>query len=544
MNCKIEKHVKAFIDIVRSGEYVESEDLVLFCKLVENAFKNEKLKWDDKQIEKYFSYEKYFPFKLFPWEKCLFVLHNCIFTAEGFPRFPELFIYVGRGSGKNGYLSFEDFCLMTDTHGIKEYDIDICANNEEQAETSFLDIYKVLESNKKIMSHFFTWNREVITNISTGSKLKYRTNNAKTKDGLRTGKVDFDELHAFENYDNLDVFTTGLGKKPSPRLTYTSTNGDVRESVLDDFIKRSEKILNGKVEDGGFLPFICRLTKESQVDNEENWHMANPSLRYLPHLLAEIRREYRTYKEEPEKHRGFIVKRMNLLKDKIDTVVTSWENIQATNQPVPTLMGKSCVCGVDYAKTSDFVSVSLVFKVKGKYVALNHSWFCTQSKDRRRMKFPVDEMARRGLVTMVDDVEINPTLVCDYINSMSYVYDIEKIAMDNYRYTLFAKELEKIGYSAIEKKVKLVRPSDIMKIQIKINSLFNTKRIVWGDDPLMRWFCNNTKLVEAPHGNFLYDKIEPKTRKTDGFMAFVSAMTLDEEIGEEADFTIMDIITI
>lgn len=117
-------------------------------------------------------------------------------------------------SGKNGYLAFEDFCLISPYCEIKQYDIDICATAEEQARTSFDDIYNILENpaQTKKLKRFFYWNKEVITGRKNKSKIKYRTNNAKSKDGLRSGKVDFDEVHAYENYDNIKVFTTALGK--------------------------------------------------------------------------------------------------------------------------------------------------------------------------------------------------------------------------------------------------------------------------------------------------------------------------------------------
>ena len=56
----------------------------------------------------------------------------------------------------------------------------------------------------------------------------------------------------------------------------------------------------------------------------------------------------------------------------------------------------------------------------------------------------------------------------------------------------------------------------------------------------MRWFTNNTKLEPAPNNNFKYSKIEPKSRKTDGFMAFVAAVTLEEEIPDEVDFAFLE----
>ena len=133
-------------------------------------------------------------------------------------------------------------------------------------------------------------------------------------------------------------------------------------------------------------------------------------------------------------------------------------------------------------------------------------------------------------MTIVDDVEVHPSIVTDWIAEQSRKYNIEKIAIDDYRYTLMSRELSRIGYEAADKRVKMVRPSDIMRIQPKIASIFANGSLSVGDDPLFRWFINNTKLEPAPNNNYKYGKIEPKSRKTDGFMAYVAAMTIEEEI--------------
>ena len=78
--------------------------------------------------------------------------------------------------------------------------------------------------------------------------------------------------------------------------------------------------------------------------------------------------------------------------------------------------------------------------------------------------------------------------------------------------------------------MKLTRPSDIAKIQPVVESTFNNQKIIWGDNPLMRWFTNNAKLVPWQNNTKVFGKIEPKSRKTDGFMALVSAMTISDEL--------------
>lgn len=532
------KYIKEYLDIIDNEVFPMCKEQKLLSKFIKNIFDNEKLIIDEEKVEKYFSYQKYFPFNLFPWEKFLFVLHNCVFKENGLPRFADLFILVGRGSGKNAYLAYEDFCLITPTHGIKNYDIDISANSEDQAKTTFNDIYNILEDPKytKKMKRNFYWNKEEIINLKTKSKIKFRTNNPKGKDGLRSGKVDFDEIHAYQNWANINVFTTGLGKKDNPRRTYITTNGDVRDGPLDNLLEKAIMILKGEVEDNGFLPFICKLDEEKEVDNPDNWAKANPSLPYRPSLMEQMKKEYADYKINPYVNNAFMTKRMNIPKGSKDIEVTSWENILSTNKDIPNLEGASCTIGIDYTKVNDMMSVGLLFLKGGIYYWVSHSWFCTNSRDKDRIKAPLEEWSEQGLLTIVDDIEINPDMATEWIQEQLIKYNFVKLGVDNFRLALLSKSMKNIGIDATNKEqVKIIRPSDIMKIVPVIDSLFNNHQIVWGDNPLMRWFTNNTKLTDKNLGNYVYDKIEPKSRKTDGFMAFAHAMIAAQDVLEDED---------
>lgn len=533
MSCRIPQPVKDYLDLIDQHAEEMCEWQHKLKAMILRIFNEETLSFDVQQIEKYLSYQKYFPFDLFDWEKFCFVLHNCVFREDGYPRFPDLKIIVGRGAGKNGYLSFEDFCLITDTHGIENYDVDIYATSEDQAMTSFKEIYQVLEKHKQKLQRFFYWNKVVITNLKTKSSIRYRTRNADTKDGGRPGKNDFDEEHAYQNWELIDVANTGLGKIDHPRTTVITTQGDVREGPLDDDLKTCKDILDGKQPDNGTLPFLCMLDDKKEIHDERKWNKANPSLRYRPQLLEQMRKEYQQYLKHHETSRAFVVKRMNLVEENKETAVTSWENILSTNRPLPDLTGHSCICGIDYAKTSDFVAAGLLFKQDGMRYWISHAWFCNQSKDKSRIKPNLKAWEEMGILTIIDDVEIHPQIITDWIKEKRKTYNITKIVMDDFRYTLFSSYLKLIGFDAKDKeRMKRIRPSDIMKVVPVIDSHFNNQIIVWGDDPFMRWCTNNVKLVPAGKGNYLYDKQEEKSRKTDGFMAFAAAETCDDELVE------------
>lgn len=542
------KEISNYIALVRCGLIEVCEEQIQLVNYVEKCFEIEDIYVDEEELHKYLSLQKYFPFELFEWEVFCFTLHNCTYKKDGSLRWPDLLILVGRGAGKNGYIAFEDFCLISQYNKVKKYHIDICANSEEQAMTSFNDVYDVLEDNKVKLEKHFEWNKEVIKNKKTGSELKFRTSNAKTKDGGRPGKVDFDEYHQYEDYKTIQVFKTGLGKKKNPRTTITTTNGDVRDGPLDKIIARSKQILNGAIADNGLLPFICKLDNEKEVDNPKMWDKANPSLHRNKDLQEQMKREYIDYKDDPVSNSSFMTKRMNIPKGNLDKEVTSWENILATNQEIPNLEGKTCVVAIDYAKTTDFVAAGLLFKYKGKYCWITHTWVCRQSRDLPRIKAPLEEWASPEggeLLTFVDGPEIPPETPANWLANMAIKYNITNLAMDNYRWTLLRKALNNVGFDTEKNganNVKLIRPSNEMLTYPIINSAFTNHNIIWGDNPLMRWYANNTCLKAEKYENYTFGKIEPKSRKTDGFKAFVAAMCISEDLEDSGEeFNIDDL---
>lgn len=537
----INPYILRYIEMVESGEIEACEEQHLLVAHVRKCFETEDIYTDDAQLEKYLSLVKYFPYeRLFEWEEFCIGLHCCTYRRlDGMPRWPDLFELMGRGGGKDGYIAFESFGLISEYNGILRYDIDICANNEDQAKAPFDDVLGVLEdpSQTKKLRRFFYWNKEEIINLKTKSKIKYRTNSPKGKDGLRSGAVTFNEIHAYEDYANINVFTTGLGKKKHPRRTYATTNGDVRDGPLDHLIDRSEQILKGDIPDNGLLPFICKLNSKDEVHNPKNWEKANPSLRYRPDLQEEIRKEYDEWKMNPAQFSAFMTKRMNIPDGNKEIEVTDWENIKATNKPLPDLSGWSAVVGIDYTKVTDWASVDIHFRKGDIRYDISHSWLCLKSTDIPRFKIPWRVWADQGYLTLVDDVEINPDILTDYISQYAQKYNIVKLAIDNFRFALMKRSLEKIGFDAHDRKnIKLVRPSDIMKVVPVIDSCFVNHFFNWGDNPPLRWAVNNTKLIASGKkqgtdtGNFYYGKIEGKSRKTDPFMGVAHAMTIEDEL--------------
>lgn len=544
---KLNEHIQRFVDQVESGDLRTSKEVKALVGHVKYCFEHEDIYVDAEQADHYMGLAKYFPFeRVFPWQEFVITLHDCTYWADtGLPRWPDLFCMIGRGAGKDGTIALESVALASPYNGIPGYDIDICANNEEQALRPVLDIVDAFDSSdyKKRLKKWFSWKTESVQSLRTKAQIRGRTNNPKGKDGMRSGIVVFNEIHQYENYNNINVFTTGLGKHPHPRRSYYTTNGDVREGPLDDLLETAEGILFGGDPDNGLLPLICRLDSKEEVDDPRNWEKANPSLPYLQPLQSETEKEYREWKKNPQRLPAFMTKRMNIPDGASEIKVTDYENIKATNRELPDLTGWTCVAGIDFSKITDWVSVDLHFKQGDQRFDISHSWICTASKDIPRIKAPWKEWVDQGRITLVDDVEIHPELVTDYLYEMKRKYTIRAVAIDDFRYALLARQLQAIGFDPKSlKNLKLVRPSDIMKVAPVIDSCFANQYFTWGDAPELRWATNNTKLIrygrklgqanDQDLGNYVYGKIEAKSRKTDPFMALVAAMTIEDQIIE------------
>lgn len=544
-NCKISKHIQEWIDIVENETYAVCEEQKLLVAHVKECFANEDIYTDEEQLEKYIDLAKYFPFEVvFPWQKFVIGLHDCTYWRKsGMPRWPDLFCELGRGAGKDGTIAWESVCLTSPYNGIREYDVDICANNEDQAMRPVIDVINAFEAPEHVkkLKKFYRWTKEKVTSLKTGSIIKGRTNSPKGKDGLRSGIVIFNEIHQYEDYKNINVFTTGLGKKAHPRRSYYTTNGDVPEGPLDDLLETSEEILRGGEPDNGLLPFICKLNKKEDVHDEANWAMANPSLPYLPNLMEETRKEYREWKKNPRRLPAFMTKRMNIRENAEEMSVADYEVIKSTKKELPNLEKWNCTCGIDFSKITDWASVNLHFRDGDNRYDINHSWICMNSKDLPRIKAPWKEWAEAGRITLVDDVEIHPSLITDYIQEAKKKYTIKMMAIDDFRFALIGDALKEIGFDMkIHKNLKLIRPSDIMRVAPVIDSCFANQWFSWGDAPELRWATNNTKLIrygrkvgqpdDADLGNYVYGKIEAKSRKTDPFMALVASMTVESEL--------------
>ncbi|KAA9534126.1 terminase large subunit domain-containing protein [Listeria monocytogenes] len=544
-------HVDYYINQFKNGEVKfnqERKDLIAY--LERDILSRNDLYFDDKMIEDCISYgEKWF-FPLQPFQKFL-IAFVFLFQKSNNRNFYRKFLWMlGRGGGKNGLLSVVLNFLQTELHGVENYNISIVANTEDQAKTSFEEIYDVIKK-KKVLQKAFSYGKSQITSKHTNATLRFRTSNGETKDGLRDGAVAFDEIHQYESNKDVKVHISGLGKRRSPREFYVGTDGYVREGFLDKLKEKAQKVLKGQTRPNAIFPFICKLDNESQVDEVENWEMANPMFseprsEYADILFETVLEEYEDLEDDPSNREEFMTKRMNLPLVDLERSVAPWEEILATNRDFPDLTGKQCIGSLDFGSVRDFAACGLLFRVGDDYVFKTHSFVIKHFADiyygysrktfegtQVKEKFaPIREWERQGLLTVIDEPSLDPQHVVQWFVQMRDQYGLTKVIADNFKLDVLRPLLENEGFE-----VEMIRrPRSIHGLLApRIESAFANKHIIFGDNPLMRWYTNNVLVHVKNDGLKEYLKKEEVRRKTDGFQAFVHAMYRADEL-EEVDY--------
>lgn len=515
---------------------------------------------DSERIRQGLSLEKYFPYKLLPWERYQFaVIVGVFLRMPGMPYddiyFHEVRDIMGRGSGKNGFIDFLALYFISPFHGVKGYNVDLIANGEDQAGTSIKDVAELIREpidpryEKALQSNFRPYGEKVVGK-KMHAEFRLNTTSTKNKDSKRTGCIIFDEKHQYRDTRNMNTLRSGLGKMKWSREITITTDGHERDGVLDKEKAQNEIILREYDPNNRVFINWFRIEKEEEWSDIDKIVKANPSIAdpSFFSLRQQIQDEIIKMPNTPDYFYEFLAKRCNFPLTDPQYAVAEWSDIEAcTRKPAFELVpGMSCVGGVDYTKTNDFCGCVLIFRQGVEYVTIHHSFICKKSRDLPHIKAPIDEWVKAGYCTVIDDVEISPDIPVQWFQKYAEKYSIEMIGIDNYRYTWLNKHFTSIGFNAFDKNNKnifLVRPSEIAKTSAIVNSIF-LQHTMSGWDRMMCWYTNNTKKMLDAKGNISYGKIEPNLRKTDGFQAYVHAVCCigylpEDSVLPEAGFAVM-----
>lgn len=562
------KYVDDYIQKWRNGEIILNKKRIQLIEWLEKEIlpRSDLYYFDTDRLEDYISFSEAWHFPLEDWQKFIASFIFMYYKDKDSVVFRIFLLIIGRGAGKNGFASTLSHYFISSLHDIENYDVSIVANNEEQAKRSFNDVFNAIIKSHKLsaintrdtlfdddpIGEFEPW-KSNIKSVITQSKLLFHTSNAKTKDGGREGAIIFDEFHEYEDSELVKVFTGGLGKVRHPRQFFIGTKGFVREGYFDMMYGRAESILTGKMDFNGIFPFICELDDVSEMDDEDMWAKANPALQKPltdrgERLIETVRDEYADLVDEPSGRPAFVVKRMNLLEGDLEHSVASPEELDLTNREPFSTDGLVPIGSLDYGSVRDFAACGLLFKKNEEYYFKTHSFVMKHFADVHYgysstantfgsgKQAPIRLWEQMKLLTVKDEPTLNPKHIVDYFIRAREEHGVQKIVADRYRLDILRQPLEEAGFEveAINNP-KAIHPL----LAPRVEDAFANGKIIFGDNPLMRWYTNNVYVNETKNGK-IFEKKERIKRKIDGFDALIYAMYRANELVDAGSFAFAD----
>lgn len=551
------KYVDEYIKLYEDGKIkLNKERIMLIEYLRKHVLNRDDLYFDDEMIENCIKFGEKWYFPLTPFNKFLIAFIFLFFKKNDRVFYRKHLWLIARGAGKNGLISVVTHFLTSQLHGIREYNISIVANSEEQAKTSFEETYNVI-GRSDVLKTLFARRKTDITCKETDSVLKFRTSNGETKDGLRDGAVVFDEIHQYEGNKDVRVHISGLGKKANPREFYIGTDGYIRDGFLDNMKEIALKVLKGEARVNSLFPFICKIDNEEEVDDVTNWEKANPMLceprgEYAQGLYDTIHEEYQDLEDDPSNREEFMTKRMNIPVTDLEKSVATWEEIAATGREMPEV-DDECIGSLDYAAIRDFAACGLLFRKDDDYIFKTHSFsrkafvdkYYSYSKKHntemagKKTFAPIREWEEQGLLSVMEGEALDPNDIVDwFVQKRDEGYRIKKIIADNFKMDVLRPLFEAEGFE-----VEIIRnPRAIHSLLApRLELAFANRNIIFGDNPLMQWYISNVVVSIRKDGNKEFLKKEPIRRKTDGFEAFIYSLYRADDLLNNNDFFIGDI---
>ncbi|SET86431.1 Phage Terminase, partial [Oceanobacillus limi] len=335
------KYVEDYIKKWKCGKILLNKKRILLIGLIEKHIlpRDDLYYFDEEQINNYIEFSETWYFELDEWEYFIAPFIFLFRKEDDEPVFDEFVINMGRGGGKNGFISTLANYFISELHGIDYYDVSIVANSEKQAKRSFQECFRTIKKKgNEVLEEEFEAFKSSITGLTTQSVFEYKTSNASSQDGGREGAVIYDEYHEMESTEIVDVFSGGLGKVDCGRQFFIGTKGFIREGYFDIKYRECEDILKGLIEFKGVFPYICELDAIEEMDDPDNWEKANPAFQKPlnkrgKRLFNTVMKEYTKLSYNPSGRTAFVTKRMNFIEDNMENSVASREEIMATDRP-------------------------------------------------------------------------------------------------------------------------------------------------------------------------------------------------------------------
>lgn len=445
-------------------------------------------------------------------------------------QYNECLIIEGRKNGKTTELAaIETDLLVNDKEGAPQiYNV---ATMRDQAMLGFTACYKMIKQSPSLAKHIKKRTSDLYFAQNMGF-IRALASNTNSLDGLDVHGGVIDELGAIKNRDIYDLVKQAMAARRQPLLFCITTNGFIRNGIFDTQYEYAAGILEGRIKDDKFLPFIYELDSLSEWDKEDCWIKANPGLGPIK-SYSFLRRNVQKAKDDPSFKPTVLVKDFNL-KQTAEAAWLRWEDLN-NEEKIGDKQFRYGIGGFDAADSVDLNAAKILcMRPEDEKIYVKQMYWLPQrvldeyenyGRRQGRDNVPYTLWKEMGLLRTVDTYKVNKKVILDWFLEIWEKEDIYMTAIGYDPWHIdesLLREFESaFGASAmIPVRQGVATLSQPMK---ELKADLGAKKIVYDNNPIDKMCLANTAVKTDINGNIQPVKTDDPRKRIDGTMALLDA---------------------
>lgn len=443
-------------------------------------------------------------------------------------QYNECLIMEGRKNGKTTELaSVEIDLLANDQEGAPQiYNI---ATMLDQAKLGFTACHKMIRQSPMLSKHIRKRASDLYFKYNFGF-IKALASNSNSLDGLDVHGAVIDELAAIKNRDIYDLIKQAMGARKQPLLFCITTNGFIRDGIFDSQYEYASGILNGKIRDKRFLPFIYELDSIDEWDKEECWIKANPGIGTIK-SYDYLRQMVQKAKDDISFKPTVLVKDFNM-KQTAESAWLRWEEIN-NEELIGDKKFRYGIGGMDAADSVDLNAAKVLCMRKDdpKIYVKQMYWipqrvideFENSGKRQGRDNVPYAIWKEMGLLRTVDTYKVDKKVMLDWF--------LEVVEKDDVYIMAIGYDPWHIDDSLLREFESAFGPNVMVPVRQGVATLSSPMKdlraelgahnIVYNNNPIDKWCMANTVIKTDINGNIQPVKGMDSRNRIDGTMALI-----------------------